>query len=66
MGGQNRANVLNGAGGYVVGAAATSWRLCDQSLESMTRERVMSRTVDGDVLPDTTRSQMHRLPPVLA
>ena len=27
-------------------------------------ERVVNRTVDGDVLPDTTRSQMYWLPPV--
>ena len=45
-------------------AAATSWRLPGQSLESLARERVVNRTVDGDVLQDTTRRQMCRLPPV--
>ena len=45
-------------------AAGASRRLRGQSLESLARERVVNRTVDGDVLQDTTRSQMYRLPPV--
>ena len=53
-----------GRAGMLMWAAATSWRLPGQSLESLARERVVNRTVDGDVLQDTTRSQMYRLPPV--
>jgi hypothetical protein len=44
--------------------AAMSWRLRGQVLESSVRERVVNRTFDGDLLPDTTRSQIYRLPPM--
>lgn len=42
----------------------TFWWRHGQSLESLARERVVNRTVDGDVLPDTTRSHMYWLPTV--
>ena len=45
-------------------AATMSWRLLGQALEFLARELVVNRTFDGDVLPDTTRSQIYRLPPV--
>jgi hypothetical protein len=54
-----------GRAGMLMWAVATSWRLHGQFLESSARERVVNRIVDGDVLPDTTRSQLHRLPPVI-
>jgi hypothetical protein len=53
-----------GRAGMLMDAAATSSRLPGQSLESLARERVKNRTVDGDFLPDTARSQLYRLPPV--
>jgi len=53
-----------GQAGMLIDTAATSGRLPGQYLESLARERMMNRTVDGDVLPDATRSQMYRLPPV--
>ena len=40
-------------------AAATSWLLPSQALESSAREQVVNRTFDGDILPDTTRSQLY-------
>ena len=45
-------------------ATAASRRLPGQSLESLAGERVVNRSVDGDVLQDTTQSQLYRLPPV--
>ena len=56
--------VETGGAGMLMWVAATSWRFPGQSLESLVRERVVNRTVDGDILPDTTRSQMYGLPPV--
>jgi hypothetical protein len=56
--------VQAGRAGMLMWAAAMTWRLPGQSLESLARERVVNRTVDGDVLLRTTRSQTRRLPPV--
>ena len=42
--------------------AATSRRLPSQSLEPIAQERVLNRTVDGDVLRDTARRHIYRLP----
>jgi hypothetical protein len=50
--------------GMLVEAAAHVMSAACQFLESSARERVMNRTVDGDVLPDATRGQMYRPLPV--
>lgn len=48
--------------GMLISVAATSRRLPSQPLEPIARERVLNRTVDGDVLRDTARRQIYRLP----
>jgi hypothetical protein len=50
---------LRRAGMLMYGAAIT-WLLSG----SLAWERVVNLAFDGDVLPDTTRSQIRRLPPV--
>jgi len=56
--------VEDSGGGYVDGSGRRVMAVAWPVPGILARERVVNRTVDGDVLPDTTRSQMYRLPSV--
>ncbi len=53
--------VAAGRAGMLMYAAAMSWRLPG----ILSTGGVVTRTFDGDVLPDTTRSQIRRLPTLI-